>query len=324
MTLSAGTNKVFMSEYPSLLSQAPSVGTSHFPPQQKEYLLFFQDWEQKLRASLEKSLPCFDTGPKEAFVATCRAVQSAVKAKKDAEKLLDEIQAQKPVNEAALADAKLAVADAQTSVDDALVACEKVAVDTVLDDGLQPVLSPDFDDADLVTYTVLMHGQSKRLAQWCEQDEGQAQQLLTAMKDVDLLRLFLSSGGARNGCYGRAIQIYNQIQPSRPLLQRLALAVALELAAPYKLFNGQGQTDALQRYVHYEQAFLLGELDPTFSQFNVWELRQVVNSDATEDELSLGRQSLLNYRPDIALSQDAAWRYCQIVKSDVNYTDPDW
>ena len=318
-------NKSFQSAVdPVLLNRAPDAKKSSPPSRQNKYLPFFNECRQKLHASLEKSLPGIDAGPKDAFVAACRDVQSAVSTKKDAEKSRDEIEKQKPVNEAALADAKQKVADAEQLVNAALDECQKVAVGTVLDEGLQPVLSPDFDDADLVTYTVIMHATPQLLAQWCDEDEGQARQLLAAMKDVKLLRLFLESGGARNGRYGRAVEIYYQIQPSSPVLQRLALAVALELADPYNLFDGKGQTDALQRYVHYEQAFLLGELDPSFSQFNVWELRQVINSDATEDELSLGRESLLNYRPDIALSQDPTWRYCAIVKADVNYSTPDW
>ena len=220
MMLSAGANKEFKPAVdPSLLNQAPDAQTNPPPPDNKKYFPFFQEWQQKLQGSSEKSLPCIDAGCKKAFVATCQAVQSAVQAQKDAENLLARLQKQS----------------------------------------------------------------------------------------------------------GRAVQIYHLIQPSHhPVLQRLALAVALELANLYQLFNKKGYTDALQRYVHYEQAFLLGELDPDFSHFNVWELRQVVNLDATEDKLSVGQQSVLNYRPNLALTQDAAWRYCFIVKSDVDYTNPDW
>ena len=93
---------------------------------------------------------------------------------------------------------------------------------------------------------------------------------------------------------------------------------------PYKLFENKSESNALQRYVHYEQACVRGELDPNLRQFDVWELRQVVNSDASEEELSWGRQSLINYRPDTALLDDPLWRYCRIVKSDVPYKTPDW
>ena len=144
------------------------------------------------------------------------------------------------------------------------------------------------------------------------------------------MRLCQASGGARNGKWGPAIRNYHELGVAAKqnnndrVLHDLALACALELADPYPLFNKQGFTDAKKRYVHYEQAYLLGELDASFSQFNVWELRQVINSDATEEELSWGRQCLQNYRPDIVLENNAQWQYCQIVKTDVGYTTPDW
>jgi hypothetical protein len=149
------------------------------------------------------------------------------------------------------------------------------------------------------------------------------------LDNAELMRLFLESGGARKGQYGQAIHVYRQIQPDDPVLKRLALAVALELAEPYAITfdHEKGEktyTNALKRYVHYEQAYLLGELDPAFSSFNVWELRQVVNSDASDDELAWGRRSLLSYRPDHAIMADPQWRYCMIVKSDVAYATPDW
>jgi len=108
-------------------------------------------------------------------------------------------------------------------------------------------------------------------------------------------------------------------------LQKLALAVALELCSPLKLFDSASKfVDPMQRYVHYEQAYLYGELDPAFEHFQVWEMRNIVNCDATDEELGWGRQCLMNYRPDIVNSDDPTWRYCAIVRTDVAYKNPDW
>lgn len=52
--------------------------------------------------------------------------------------------------------------------------------------------------------------------------------------------------------------------------------------------------------------------------------RMAINSDAPNDELGWCRQSLMNYRPDIVLSSDPQWRYCQIVRTDVPYQNPVW
>ena len=92
----------------------------------------------------------------------------------------------------------------------------------------------------------------------------------------------------------------------------------------YVLFGTKTPIDPIQRYVHYKQAYLMGELDPAFSTLTVWDLRMTVNSDASHDELSWGRHCLMNYRPDLILSRGPAWRYWFIVKSDVAYKAPDW
>ena len=293
-----------------------------------QYFHIFDEWKKALQSQLERSLPQLDAACQEAFVSSCRAVQSAEQSVQHARAVLEQIQKQNPQDKAAVEQAKEAVEDADAAYQDSLETCEKVAVGTLLDKDLVGLLSSDFDDADLVTYTVLCHGTCKGLAKWCDDSgEDAAEQLMAALKDHELMRLFLESGGARSGNYGNAVMLYNKLLPPTKkdkVLQRLALAVVLELAEPYELFNQKGETDALQRYVHYEQAYLLGELDPNFALFNVWELRQVVNSDATEEELSWGRQSLQNYRPDIALKPDPQWQYCFIVRTDVGYRDPDW
>jgi hypothetical protein len=105
-----------------------------------------------------------------------------------------------------------------------------------------------------------------------------------------------------------------------------ALAVTLELSSPCPLFGEpEIHVDPFQRYIHYEQVYLLGELDPNILQFNVWEMRHIVYSDATkEEELGWGRHCLLNYRPDHVYSDDPQWRYSRIVHTDVHYKVPDW
>lgn len=171
---------------------------------------------------------------------------------------------------------------------------------------------------------LLLYSSQKNLGAWCDASPENAIELMLALKDPELLRYFLESGGPRVGRWGPAVKIYHQLQPKDPVLKRLALACTLELSEPYSLFSTPGRTtDAVQRYVYYEQCYLLGELDAAFSTFNVFEMRQIVNSDASEEELTWGRECLRNYRPDIALRNDK-WQYAYLVKSDVDYTSPDW
>ncbi len=74
-------------------------------------------------------------------------------------------------------------------------------------------------------------------------------------------------------------------RPAKELFQRLALAVSLEHAVPVAQSNPEAQTDApatvdpVKRYLHFEKAFLDGELDPGFKDLTVWDYRNVVNGD---------------------------------------------
>jgi hypothetical protein len=314
------------------------------------YIDYFTRWCATLRDSLELSLPQWKDAAndtKAAFVTACRSIQSAATVLDTVTKLRDDLQqASPPVSDQIMAAAQQAVSDATTAVQQAWNTSQEVAVATL--ESLAQFVPNDedqdlYNDADLVTYTVLTEATPQGLAEYCTANPLRASQLMDALHNVDLLRQFLYAGGARNGRYGRAVELFQTLQNNRgnddsrsnrssstgsaqAVLDQLAMAVALELADPYPLFNELGVTDAVQRYIHYEQSFLLGELDPAVEQFNAWQWRHVVNSDATEDELSWGRASLLAYRPDLALvnHDDTKWQYCFIVRSDVDYKDPDF
>jgi formylglycine-generating enzyme required for sulfatase activity len=126
------------------------------------------------------------------------------------------------------------------------------------------------------------------------------------------------------------MKIYTDIQQASKkakdsILQRLALAIALEHAVPIGQANPTARTDAPEtidpggRYLHYEKAYLDGELDPAFDRLSAWELRMVVNGDEPDETLAWGRKMLRNYRPDHILDTDEGWRYVRIVATDVKY-----
>ena len=107
------------------------------------------------------------------------------------------------------------------------------------------------------------------------------------------------------------------------VLERLAQAVALELAdKDLFYFDTTEPLDPLARYLHYEQAYLMGDLDPAFSTLGIFELRMAIKSPQQEWELQWGRQALQTYRPDWALTTDLQWRYCFLVRLDVGYMEP--
>ena len=157
------------------------------------------------------------------------------------------------------------------------------------------------------------------------------------LADTDLLKRMLIADGAqakrmRKGYgparFGEAILIYEQIlktssKSKNGVLNRLALAIALEHALPVKqtnplaLENAPETVDPVKRYLHYEKAYLDGELDPTFRNLSVWSLRMVVDGDEPDETLAWGRRMLRNFRPDHIYESNFGWRYVGIVSSSV-------
>jgi hypothetical protein len=295
------------------------------PPPTEDY---FDKLQATWRTELEAQLPTgtFLDQDGGTFVSCLEAITQAITVKNEAQKVQDMIAKQKPVNDDELAEAKKAVSDAELCVQDIMATCQLVAGDTL--QNLNDFLTT-FDDSLLVQYTLLNSFTSKRAAEWCQQGSEETERVLRlVLHSAELQRRMLLAGGAAEGNYGRAMQLYEQIVESQSqadaVLERLALAVALELCAPLTMFGTKALVDPILRYIHYEQAYLFGELDEVFSQFTVQELRMVVNSDANNDQLGWCRESLQNYRPDHVTTDSVQWRYCLIVRTDVPYTHPVW
>lgn len=191
-------------------------------------------------------------------------------------------------------------------------------------------LSSDKLDAKLVTCTVLINATPRGLAEFAQQGPAQESLVSSLLADPGLMKAMLEAGGPEQGKYGQAMQVLASIRKASPkaasgVYQRLALATSLEHAVPVKQANPAAATgapefvDPVQRYLHFQQAHLAGELDPAFKDLNAWELRNVVNGDETEESLVWGRQMLRNYRPDHVLNPDMGWRYSRSVTTDVKY-----
>lgn len=229
------------------------------------------------------------------------------------------------VNEPALAaanqSAQAALVRART---DELNAAKDILAD------VEPCLSSDTLDPKLVKAAVLAGATPRGLAAFAQR--GQAQQALIEklVADEPLMKVMLIAGGAKFGEYGRAMEIYTALQHASPqagegVLQRLALATSLEHAVPIQQHNAADKTNApafvdpVQRYRHYEQAYLNGELDPAFKNFSAWEYRMVVNCDAPDQILAWGREMLRTYRPDHVANPNYGWRYSMAVRTEVRY-----
>ena len=88
--------------------------------------------------------------------------------------------------------------------------------------------------------------------------------------------------------------------------------------------------DPVQRYLHYERAYLAGDLDPAFEVLTAFECRYVTNSPAFDGELAWLRQTLGNTRPDIVggfgtnNDTEQKWRYAMATRTDVRYGHSTW
>jgi len=198
-------------------------------------------------------------------------------------------------------------------------------------------------DGLLVKYVVLLDASPRGLAEFAQQGEEHLKLVEQLLANPELMKRMLTADGAkakRSGRtygparYGKAMKIYTDIRKasskaSSGILERLALAIALEHAVPMVQTNPKAQEDApavidpIKRYFHYEKAYLAGELDPTFKGLSVWGLRMVINGDEPDEMLAWGRRMLRNFKPDHIYEPNFGWRYVGIVSSEVKYGSGD-
>jgi len=201
---------------------------------------------------------------------------------------------------------------------------------------LSPVLSSDALDSKLMRIAILNHGSPIGLAEFAQQGADKEKLLNQLFADEALMRQILEAGGANGGEYGEMMEVYTAILEASErarergtIFQRLALGMAIHMpwlndresgSVNGILFNANSGIEQVPRYRHYEKAFLDGELDPAFKDFNTWECRYIANDPYSNEDLAWFRQMLRNYRPDHITMDDYKWRYIRMVKSDVPYT----
>ena len=205
---------------------------------------------------------------------------------------------------------------------------------------LEAFLASDALDAKFARYVVLLEATPEGLEAFAQQGNRQAFLVAKMLEETDLMKQMLVADGAKAekqshgfgpAQYGPAIEIYAAIQQAScraatGVLQRLALAIGLEHSVPIGQRNPLDRPEApktvdpVKLYLHFEKAYLDGELDPAFPSLSTWELRFVVYGDESKETLTWGREMLRNYRPDHIYRTDYSWRYTAIVRSDIIYT----
>jgi len=286
----------------------------------------YSEFLKTLQADIEKALPKIDEQKKAAFLkayqdeATATAAERKAMHAQGGKKVKDKDAAAK-----AYGAAKEALALATTN---ALAPAKAVLTD------MEKFLASDKLDAQLVKCVVLLQATPRGLAEFAQQGKEQEALVEKLLADADLMKQMVVADGAQGGKYGQAMKIYADIQKASAkakdgVLQRLALGVSLDHAVPVEQSNAAAETNApaivdpVKRYLHFEKAYLAGELDPGFKDLTAWEYRNAVNGNEPDHILSWGREMLRNYRPDEISTSDLRWRYVQAVKTEVKYGSAD-
>jgi hypothetical protein len=249
--------------------------------------------------------------------------EEGVAALKERTAAMEAAERERPKVEKQLAAAKDALAKAKTS-----------SIESIKRLGLADILSSDKLDGLLAKHSVLTEATPAGLAKFAQQSPEHEKLVGQLLADEKLMIQMLVADGADGGRYGEAMQIYADIKKastkvSQGILQRLALAVALDHAVANPQRNADGRKDApanvhpVNRYLHFEKAFLAGELDPHFKELTAWDLRMVVDGEEPDEILTWGRQMLRNYRPDHVTTADMGWRYVALVRTDIPYGSQD-
>lgn len=215
---------------------------------------------------------------------------------------------------------------------------DAIALGESLISDLKPVLSSDALDPQLMRIAILTHGTPHGLAEFAQQGEKQEKLIEQLFADEALMRQILEAGGANGGEYGEMMEVYTAIlekseraRERGTIFQRLALGMSIQMpwlngrarGGVYGiLHNANSGIEQVPRYLHYEKAYLDGELDPAFPEMNTWECRFIANDSYSNEDLAWFRQMLRIYRPDHITTEDYKWRYIRIVKSDVPYCSP--
>ena len=207
-------------------------------------------------------------------------------------------------------------------------------------------------DTDLVQCAVIRDATPFGLANFSVQGTAQEALVDQLLNDPVLMRDILLSDGAVHGKYGEAMSLYSQMVQASAVLQagtrptgaavwqdrnqssvlhRLALGTAIHQAVPIALKWGHGPAppstiDAVARYLHYERAYLAGELDPWFEVLTAWELRYASAFTGPDEDLTWMREAMYTFRPEHVVIPESNydWRYCEAVRTDVAYGTQTW
>jgi len=323
---------------------------------------YFEALLEEIRAKCERKLKIKDRD-KDSFISKCSDFYETWAEKQENDQwLMDLVEGNNPHKHKTKAQTTEQLIEAQTDygkeLDDALIqqkgGCIKSALSVFM--GLREDSLTRIQEI-LVKGAIISQATPKKLADFASKGKQNKKLLKRLFGDTQLMKEMLHHGGASKYEYGEAIRIFVDCmevdKPSKKksseekgrdydvddddsadddfeddewskVHRKIALACALELASPIYEFDTSNTVDPVARYKHFVDAHRAGELDSAFPYFSVWEMRQIVNCDAPNDQMSWCRKMVMNYVPHLTCLTDVNLRYVYLLHSDVRNRKPTW
>jgi len=315
---------------------------------------YFRALLEEIRAKCERKFKLKIKGKdKEAFITKCRSFYDtwAEKQEND-EKLTELIEGKNNKNRSQTTEQ---LVEAQTGYGKALDAALIQQKRGCIKSALNVFMGLDEDSLThiqeiLVKGAIIAQSTPEKLAEFASKGKQNKKLLKRLFGDTQLMKEMLLHGGAVKYEYGEAIRIFVDCMEAdksskeksgeknkedqegedfedndwSKVHRKIALACALELASPMYEFDTVTNVDPIARYKHFVEAHKAGELDPSFPYFSIWEMRQIVNCDAPNDQMSWCRNMVMNYAPHLTCLTNLNLRYVYLLHSDVRIRKPEW
>ena len=280
---------------------------------------YFEALLEEIRAKCERKLKIRDDD-KDDFIAMCNDFYDTWSEKQENDRwLMDLVEGNNPREHDTRDQTTEELIEAQTDygqeLDAALVqqkrGCIKSALSVFM--GLKEDSLIRLQEI-LVKGAIISQATPKKLSDFASKGKQNKNLLKRLFGDTQLMKEMLHHGGAAKYEYGEAIRIFvdcMEVDKSSKkervnddadsdddfedddwskVHRKIALACALELSSPMYEFDTSNTVDPVARYKHFVDAYRAGELDASFPYFSVWEMRQIVNCDAPNDQMSWCRK----------------------------------
>ncbi len=151
-------------------------------------------------------------------------------------------------------------------------------------------------------------------------EEAQPTESKWLLGDRGALELFMTSGNPAENRWSDAARIFCQIIAKDPtaksaLALRIAVATSLVFAQPVKALADEAIIDPIARYESFRKWNDEGVLFASFRDLNAWQMRYVVGSWATDEELVWARA---NIKPELKVREKIGEGAYMVKYRDVN------